>query len=901
MKAYILLCTNEKGKSREYINILENEIYKNRTKYSNKIKTKMLKSENYSSEGMKQGIPILLGVTLSFEDLVIYADAIIRIENISSKRMHNYRPVLVVGTQNISKEQKLQLAFIGYVLSKFQKKKAAFGTIVVKGMKEHNIKLETLYHKIRNILKSLRKWNENTNPIAPPLMLNKNCRICHFQNKCVAKAVEKDDLSLLGGLTNKAIQKYQKKGIFTINQLSYLFRPRKQRKRKKSAKTSSIFKAELQALALRNKKIYVRELPELPNNEVKMFLDIEGIPDQNFYYLIGLLVIKGNKQFFHSFWANCKNDEQQIWHYFIKKASEYPDAPIYHYGAYDFKAIDQLKNRYGNDTIAIEKRLINVNSFIFGKIYFPVKSNSLKDIGLSLGASWTHPESSGLQSLVWRYKWDETIETRYKHLLLTYNEEDCRALHLLTSKLKYIVAKAHSDPNLDFADEPKKYTSDVGNQIHKDFEQMLKFSHARYDKSKISFCSEKMDQNSINEKIDEPKKSYVRIVPRPNKIKKVPRMRKCPSCKKYLKVLERNAEITVTDLVFTKSGYRKTIVKYTGKKTFCNNCRRIYKPKIVNNFHRRKFDHGFMSWVVYQRIILRLPYELIAQTMEDMFNERTSLDTILQFIYYLADFYSQTEKVIIKQILKSPFVHVDETKINIRGESYYVWVFTDGRYVVYKLTENREATIVHEFFSSYSGIVISDFYGGYDSLQCRQQKCWSHFIRDINEELWKEPFNDEFEAFVLNIKNLLVPIFKSIRRFGLKKRHFNKFKPSVGKFYKGNVEQIEYDFEVTRRFQKRFIRYKSSLFTFLEEDGISWNNIMAERAIKPIAIQRKISTIFWEKGASKYLLLLSIAQSCKFQKKSFLKFLISQEKDIEKFRAPKPLKYSRLLQNKYSI
>ena len=76
---------------------------------------------------------------------------------------------------------------------------------------------------------------------------------------------------------------------------------------------------------------------------------------------------------------------------------------------------------------------------------------------------------------------------------------------------------------------------------------------------------------------------------------------------------------------------------------------------------------------------------------------------------------------------------------------------------------------------------------------------------------------------------------------------------------------------------------------------------MAERAIKPIAIQRKISTIFWEKGANKYLLLLSIAQSCKFQNKPFLKFLISQERDIEKFKAPKPLKYSRLIPQKKKL
>ena len=90
-------------------------------------------------------------------------------------------------------------------------------------------------------------------------------------------------------------------------------------------------------------------------------------------------------------------------------------------------------------------------------------------------------------------------------------------------------------------------------------------------------------------------------------------------------------------------------------------------------------------------------------------------------------------------------------------------------------------------------------------------------IRDLNEDLWREPFNDEFEAFVLGVKNLLIPIFMTIRKYGLKKRHFNKFNQSVEKFYSRNIEQKAYSFEVTNRYQKRFIRYKNSLFTFLKE------------------------------------------------------------------------------------
>jgi len=87
--------------------------------------------------------------------------------------------------------------------------------------------------------------------------------------------------------------------------------------------------------------------------------------------------------------------------------------------------------------------------------------------------------------------------------------------------------------------------------------------------------------------------------------------------------------------------------------------------------------------------------------------------------------------------------------------------------------------------------------------------------------------------------------------------------------------------ENTIKYQKRFQRYRDSLFTFLEENFIPWNNNTAERALRSLAIQRKISGTFFEDVAPYYLQLLGIAQTCRFQDKSFLKFLLSGEKDID--------------------
>ena len=95
-----------------------------------------------------------------------------------------------------------------------------------------------------------------------------------------------------------------------------------------------------------------------------------------------------------------------------------------------------------------------------------------------------------------------------------------------------------------------------------------------------------------------------------------------------------------------------------------------------------------------------------------------------------------------------------------------------------------------------------------------------------------------------------------------------------------------------RTYQKRFDRYRDSLFTFLTQDGIPWENNMAERAIRQLAVQRKISGSFYERVAPQYLLLLAISQTCRFQRKSFLKFLLSKETDLDSFRQTRPVRYS---------
>jgi Transposase IS66 family len=110
----------------------------------------------------------------------------------------------------------------------------------------------------------------------------------------------------------------------------------------------------------------------------------------------------------------------------------------------------------------------------------------------------------------------------------------------------------------------------------------------------------------------------------------------------------------------------------------------------------------------------------------------------------------------------------------------------------------------------------------------------------------------------------------------------------VHTFYDEVIRGKSYTSDLVITYQKRFVRYQESLFVFLTEDGIPWHNNTAERAIRSFAIQRDVSkSPFQDTTTHHYLVLLGIRQTCRFQGKSFFKFLFSGETDLEQFEVHK--------------
>jgi predicted RecB family nuclease len=239
-------------------------------------------------------------------------------------------------------------------------------------------------------------------------------------------------------MTEKERKQFNSKGIFGVTQLSYTFRPR--RRPKHLARKREKYHHSLKALAIREGKIHVVGSPELKIEGTPIYLDVEGITDRDFYYLIGIRFWTDRRAIQHSLWAADEYDEERIWREFLGILSGIDKPVLIHYGRFETIFLKRMRQKYGDlvegsPLAGVISSAVNLLSVMFAKVYFPTFSNGIKEIARYLGFEWENPAGSGLQSIIWRSQWEASGAEAVKELLLIYNANDCEALEVVANKL----------------------------------------------------------------------------------------------------------------------------------------------------------------------------------------------------------------------------------------------------------------------------------------------------------------------------------------------------------------------------------------------------------------------------------------------------------------------------------
>ena len=238
--------------------------------------------------------------------------------------------------------------------------------------------------------------------------------------------------------------------------------------------------------------------------------------------------------------------------------------------------------------------------------------------------------------------------------------------------------------------------------------------------------------------------------------------------------------------------------------------------------------------------------------------------------------WGKTEYEAIKtQLLKSPFMHADETGGRENGKNGYFWNFSTDmvQYVLYRKSRGSQVVVevVGKDGKDYEGVMVSDFYTAYNTYLGFHQRCWVHYLRDIHKLKEEYPDDKILKRWAKDVHNLYerakaytgppadTPVGLAAALREKKEAEFKRALIVLCEPYLRNAT-------VFSTLAARGTRYISELFTFIRFPGIASDNNPAERAVRHLVVARKISGgTRSEKGSETKSILTSLFGTWRLQ------------------------------------
>src|SRR5262249_16726931 len=236
------------------------------------------------------------------------------------------------------------------------------------------------------------------------------------------------------------------------------------------------------------------------------------------------------------------------------------------------------------------------------------------------------------------------------------------------------------------------------------------------------------------------------------------------------------------DLVFTSGGIKRKVVECRTSIHECCTCGEIFIPERYQRL--AKHFHGLMSWAMYEHVAHRIGCPTLQEVLKDYFGLAGWQQEWNRFKPMMARYYRSCYKRLLAKILAGKVLHIDETEVKLKTGKGYAWVFATAEEVVYIYRPTREGDFLRDLLKDFRGVLVSDFYAAYDSIDCPQQKCLIHLLRDMNQELLNNPFDLELQSITGPFGTLLREIVTTIDRHGLRRGYLMRHERGVDQYFR---------------------------------------------------------------------------------------------------------------------
>lgn len=276
--------------------------------------------------------------------------------------------------------------------------------------------------------------------------------------------------------------------------------------------------------------------------------------------------------------------------------------------------------------------------------------------------------------------------------------------------------------------------------------------------------------------------------------------------------------------------------------------------------HKTQYGKGIQSFAAYLKNYQLLPYDRISGVFDDLFGHRISAGTIVNFTRRCYQYLEDFEKTVKQKLINSKLINLDESGMSVLGLRHWFHVASNSAftYYYYHRKRGREAMDEMGILPFFKGIKVHDHFKPYLHYGGLHSFCNAHHLRELT---FIHERNDQ--DWALNMIKLLCRIKEKADEVSIHEKHLDK--KTIRNFEKEYAQLIMQGYDSNpllesdsskrkragpkkqspaRNLLDRLQIFRKEVLAFMYDLDIPFDNNQAERDIRMIKLQQKISGTF---------------------------------------------------------
>lgn len=331
----------------------------------------------------------------------------------------------------------------------------------------------------------------------------------------------------------------------------------------------------------------------------------------------------------------------------------------------------------------------------------------------------------------------------------------------------------------------------------------------------------------------------------------------CASCQHDLRPVQ--ACVTLRRQVVDIPSPQLLVQEHRAEQKQCPRCQHMtvasFPPEVTAPIQYGPRIGAVAVYLTHQQL---LPLERTTEVLSDVLGVQMSEATVGDLIQRTACQLAPVEHQIKEALIESPVIHQDETGMRVAGKGYWEHVTSTARLTHYQVDASRGQEALNRIgiLPHFQGISIHDGWASYFLYDCEHALCLVHVLRELVFQA-----EQQGAVWAVELKDLLLSMKEATQQARAQGKHWldplevldwelaflrvldeaDQVTPraTAPPGSKGRVKQ-----SAARNLLDRLRKHQQAVFCFLEDLRVEFDNNLAERDLRMLKVQQKVSGCF---------------------------------------------------------